>query len=60
MLPWLQRRWRTGQLRSIDGGGLVAGQFMCCELALIYRNECTKFGGRVAPTPASTASLSLC
>jgi len=20
MLPWLQRRWRTGQLRSIDGG----------------------------------------
>jgi len=21
MLPWLQRRWRTGQLGSIDGGG---------------------------------------
>jgi len=20
MLPWLQRRWRTGQLRSKDGG----------------------------------------
>ena len=36
MLPWLQRRWRTGQLRSIDGG-----EQMCFKSRFKYRERVT-------------------
>ena len=36
MLPWLQRRWRTGELRSIDGG-----EQMCFKSRFKYRERVT-------------------